>query len=104
MVEYKVTVSQQAAEMLVKKAAFLARVSPSAAERLIAGFEKSAKSLEYMPARCPYFNAEYIPENKYRYIIFEKRYFALFQINGDSVYIGYVPDAREDYKRFLHIS
>ena len=37
--EYRVVVSQQAVQMLASHAAFLAQVSPPAAERLIASFD-----------------------------------------------------------------
>lgn len=51
--KYGVIVSERAAQMLVSHAAFLAQVSPEAAERLTAEFEKAANSLELMPQRCP---------------------------------------------------
>ena len=51
--KYRVVVSARAAQMLVSHAAFLAQVSPAAAERLTVEFEKAAKSLEQMPQRCP---------------------------------------------------
>ena len=57
--EYRVVVSQQAVQMLASHAAFLAQVSPPAAERLIASFEKAAHSLEHMPQRCAWFSGEY---------------------------------------------
>lgn len=40
--KYRVTVSARAAQMLVSHAAFLAQVSPAAAERLTVEFEKAA--------------------------------------------------------------
>ena len=72
--KYRVIVSARAAQMLVSHAAFLAQVSPAAAERLTVEFEKAAKSLEQMPQRCPWLRGEYIPKNAYRFILFEKRY------------------------------
>ena len=44
--KYRVIVSERAAQMLVLHAAFIAQVSPSAAERLTDAFEKAADSLE----------------------------------------------------------
>ena len=38
--KYRVIVSERATQMLASHAAFLAQVSPEAAERLTAGFEK----------------------------------------------------------------
>ena len=72
--KYRVIVSARAAQMLVSHAAFLAQVSPAAAERLTVEFEKAAKSLEQIPQRCPWLRGEYIPKNAYRFILFEKRY------------------------------
>ena len=95
--KYGVIVSERAAQMLVSHAAFLAQVSPEAAERLTAEFEKAANSLELMPQRCPWLTGEYIPRNAYRFILFEKRYMIIFQIVDDIVYADYVVDCRQDY-------
>lgn len=95
--KYHVIVSERATQMLVSHAAFLAQVSPEAAERLTAEFEKAANSLERMPQRCPWLTGEYIPRNAYRFILFEKRYMIIFQIADDIVYADYVVDCRQDY-------
>lgn len=95
--KYRVIISERAAQMLVSHAAFLAQISPEAAERLTAEFEKTAKSLEVMPHRCPWLTGEYIPRNAYRFILFEKRYMIIFQTMDDIVYADYVVDCRQDY-------
>ena len=95
--KYRVIVSARAAQMLVSHAAFLAQVSPAAAERLTVEFEKAAKSLEQMPQRCPWLKGEYIPKNAYRFILFEKRYMLIFQIVDHTVYADHVVDCRQDY-------
>lgn len=95
--KYHVVVSERAAQMLVSHAAFLAQISPEAAERLTAEFENTANSLELMPQICPWLKGEYIPRNAYRFILFEKRYMLIFQIIDDNVYIDYVVDCRQDY-------
>ena len=95
--KYRVIVSEQATQMLVSHAAFLAQVSPEAAERLTVEFEKTANSLEIMPQRCPWLSGEYIPKSAYRFILFEKRYMIIFQIIDDTVYADYVVDCRQDY-------
>ena len=79
---YQVIVSERAARMLVSHAAFLAQVSPEAAEHLTAEFQTAAHSLETMPQRCPWLIGEYIPRNTYRFLLFEKRYMLIFQICG----------------------
>ena len=95
--KYRVIVSEQATQMLVFHAAFLAQVSPEAAERLTVEFEKAANSLETMPQRCPWLSGEYIPKHAYRFILFEKRYLLIFQIVDHTVYADHVVDCRQDY-------
>lgn len=95
--KYRVIVSERATQMLVSHAAFLAQVSPEAAERLTTEFEKTANSLELMPQRCPWLTGEYIPRNVYRFILFEKSYMITFQIIDDIVHADYVVDCRQDY-------
>lgn len=94
--KYQVIVSERATQMLVFHAAFLAQVSPEAAERLTVEFEKTANSLETMPQRCPWLTGEYIPRNACRFILFEKRYMIIFQIKDDIVYADYVVDSRQE--------
>ena len=81
---YSVIVSKRATQML-------------AANRLVASFEETANSLATMPERCSWLIADYIPPNKYRKILFEKRYLLLFQIIDNTVYVDYVVDCRQDY-------
>ncbi len=95
--KYNVIVSEEATQMLISHAAFLAMVSESAAERLISSFDKIVRSLDTMPQRCPWLNVEDVPKNTYRYVLFEKRYMAIFRIYDNAVLIGYVVDCRQDY-------
>lgn len=99
---YRVIISGEASQLLVSHASFLANVSPEAAERLIQSFEKAAHSLESMPTRCPWLRGRYIPNNTYRYLVFEKRYMLLYQIKDHTVYVDYVLDCRQDYQWLLH--
>ena len=96
--KYQVIVSKPATQMLVAHAVFLTQVSPEAAERLVAAFEKTANSLEEMPNRCPGLVGEYIPRNMYHFMVFEKRYMIIFQIKDNVVYADYVVDCRQDYQ------
>jgi hypothetical protein len=99
--KYKVIVSERANQMLVSHAAFLARVSLSAADRLVSAFEETANSLEYMPQRCAFLADEHIPRGAYRFIMFEKRYMIIFQIRDDVVFADFVVDCRQDYNWLL---
>lgn len=100
--KYRVIVSKQATQMLISHVAFLAQVSPEAAERLTVEFEKTANSLEMIPQRCSWLTGEYIPRNAYRFILFEKRYMLIFQVRDDIVYVDYVVDCRQDYGWLIH--
>ena len=97
MNKYKITVSTKAREQLLHHTAFIVKVSKDAAKRLVASFKETTLSLEEMPKRCPWFNRDYIPYNKYRYCIFEKRYALIFQKKEDIVFVDYVIDFRQDY-------
>ena len=99
--KYRVVVSTRAAQMLVSHAAFLAQISPAAAERLTIEFEKAANSLQLLLQRCPWLTGKYIPRNAYRFILFEKRYMIIFQIVDDIVYADYVVDCRQGYSWFI---
>ena len=98
---YSVIVSEKAKQMLVSHAAFLAKVSPTAAEKLVEDFQETASSLESMPNRCPWFSGAYIPKHQYRYIVFSKRYMLIYQIVDNTVYIDYCIDCRQDYNWLL---
>lgn len=94
---YCVVVSEKAKKMLVSHAAFLAKVSPSAAEKLVEDFRETASSLKTFPNRCPWLSGAYIPKHQYRYIVFGKRYMLIYQIIDKTVYVDYCIDCRQDY-------
>ncbi|GBR74321.1 toxin ParE [Candidatus Termititenax aidoneus] len=98
---YKVIVSERAADMLVKHAAFLAQVNVTAARRLVAEFEIKAMTLETLPERYPRLLHPLITKNKYRKLLFEKRYLLVYQIKKNTVYIDAVVDCRQDYSWLL---
>ena len=97
MNKYSVIISSKAKSQLIHHTAFLAKVSKKAAQRLVSSFSETVVSLETMPKRFPWFNRDYIPYNRYRYCIFEKRYAIIFQIIEDCVYVDYIIDFCEDY-------
>jgi len=99
--EYKVVIQDPAAEMLVQHSRFLAQVSETAAQKLVAEFELKAKTLETMPERCPWLYHPMIPEHKYRKLIFGERYMLIFQIVGQTVFVDAMVDCRQDYAWLL---
>ena len=100
--KYNVIISTRATRMLVSHVAFLASVNEDAAGRLTDDFEEAASSLKMMPHRCPWFEQPYIPKNKYRSLLFGKRYLMLFQIKDHTVFLDYVLDCRQDYQWLLY--
>ncbi|MGE4273509.1 MAG: type II toxin-antitoxin system RelE/ParE family toxin [Desulfitobacterium sp.] len=94
---YIVVISDEAAQMLVSHARFLAQVSEHAAMRLIQTFEVKAKSLEQFPERNSWLVDPLIPSGKFRKLLLEKRYLLVYQIKGNTVYIDAVVDTRQDY-------
>lgn len=100
--KYRVITLSKAAEMLKEHVAFLARVSVNAAERLRRGYIEAARSLQFMPRRCPWLSGELIPTMTYRVLALDKRYLIIFTIEEATVYIHYVLDCRQDYRWLLH--
>lgn len=98
---YQVIVSKRAAHQLASQAAFVARLDEKLALALIEEFNVAAKSLQKFPYRYPALrSAEFVTE-KYRKMIFSKRYILIYQIKGDRVYIECVIDGRQDYQWLL---
>ncbi|MFZ5436229.1 MAG: type II toxin-antitoxin system RelE/ParE family toxin [Bacillota bacterium] len=94
---YKVVISDEAAQMLVSHARFLAQVSETAAHQLIAEFNEKAKSLEQFPERNPWLSDPLVPAGKYRKLLMAKRYLLIYQVKEDNVYVDAVVDCRQDY-------
>ncbi|HMM22638.1 MAG TPA: type II toxin-antitoxin system RelE/ParE family toxin [Selenomonadales bacterium] len=94
---FTVVISEEAAQMLVSHARFLAQVSEAAAQRLIEDFQSKAKSLEQYPERNPALMDPLITPAKYRKLLLEKRYLLIYQIKGSIVYVDAVVDTRQDY-------
>jgi len=81
---------------------FLARVSESAAERLLDNLVTDMHSLKRMPSRNPIFNRPYLKGGKYRYMISCKRYLIIYQIVESTVFIDDIQDSRQaDSKSLL---
>ena len=60
MKKYKVFVSPAANDRMYDHFEFLARVSESAARKLLSKLVKDIQSLEYMPQANPYFDRPYL--------------------------------------------
>jgi plasmid stabilization system protein ParE len=96
--QYKVIVSDRAHQMLASHICFLAQKSPSAAHRVKNDLVGAIRPLNQFPKRFPFFDAEFIPFNKYHKMVVEKCYLVLYQIKDQSVYVDYIVDCRQDYR------
>lgn len=94
---YTVVISDEAAQMLVSHARFLAQVSEEAALRFIEEFNQKVKSLEKFPERNPELFDPMIPKGKYRKLLMAKRYILVYQVKGSTVLVDAVVDCRQDY-------
>ena len=98
---YDVVIARRAEKMLLSHTEFLARVSTSAARRLFADFKKVMGSLSENPFQFPFadeLDAPDIPIDTYRKCLLEKRYKALFLVEGNNVYIDAIIDCRQENK------
>ncbi len=96
---YRVEISTEALDMLMKHVAFLAGESKDAAEKLRDEFKTQAQSLSRMPHRCPWLEGDYFPYRKYYKLIFGERYAIIYQVDEEAavVYVDYVIDFRTEY-------
>ena len=82
---------------------FLAKVSESAAERLLDGLVADMRSLERMPFRNPVFNRPYLRSGKYRYMVSCERYLIVYQVVDNTVFVDGIQDSRQaDNKSLLY--
>ena len=95
--KYTVIVSDRAKYMLGAHLKFLAQVSKPAAAAEKKEIMTELRSLSQMPDRYPLFEGSFVPSNKYHRLFIKKRYLALYQVQGDTVYVDYILDCRQDY-------
>jgi len=100
--EFKVVVSDAALAMLDRHIEFLARVSTQAAVDLMNEILNDAASLSQFPERFPFFESEFIQENRYRKMLSAKRYLILYEIDENDVCVDYIIDCRQDYEWLLN--
>ena len=99
---YTVIVDPAANDRMYEHMEFLARVSESAAARLLDNLIKDIRSLESMPYRNPIYIRPFAPSGKYRYMISCKRYRIVYQIEKETVYVDDIQDCRQaDTKNLL---
>ena len=92
---YRVIIDPAANDRMEEHIEFLARISESAANRLLDELLAGIRSLETSPYRYPVYNRPYLPIGKYRYLISGKRYRIIYQIDGDFVFVDDIEDCRQ---------
>ena len=98
---YHVIISEHAKEHILFHVRFLGQVSKTAAQKLRQRLVAEIRSLEQMPQRYPFLNAEFIPPNKYHKLFVESNYLVLYQIRDHIVYVDWIIDCRQDYQWLL---
>jgi len=99
---YKVIVDPAVNDKMYDHFEFLARVSESAAERLLENLVEDMYSLERLPYRNPVFNRPYLRSGKYRYMVSCERYLIVYQIVENTIFIDDIQDSRQaDNKSLL---
>jgi len=96
--KYKVIISDKASAMLESHFLFLARVSPSAADKLVDKILDEIESLHENPERFPIYQSENITNCTYHKMLSAKRYLVIYEISGDTVNVDYIVDCRSDYQ------
>lgn len=99
--KYKVIISDRAKQNLVTLLSFLAQINKPAAQKLKSRLISEIRSLEEMPQRYPFFQADYIPVNKYHKLYVENWYLVLYQIKDNIVHVDWILDCRQDYQWLL---
>lgn len=100
--EYRVIISDRAKGLMGTHVLFLSQVSPKAAAELKTALIEATHSLSSMPERCPFFNEQYIPANRYHKLVVNKNYLIIYQIKDSVVFVEYILDCRQDYQWLIH--
>ena len=100
MKEFSIVISEDALSTLDQHAGFLARVSKNAAIKMVDQILNDIDSLAKLPERCPFYENPFVPNNRYRRMVSGKRYLILYEISGDTVYVDYILDGRQENKEF----
>ena len=98
---YTVIIDPAVNDKMYEHFEFMARVSESAAERLLNSLVTDMHSLERMPYRNPVLNRPYLMSGKYRYMVSCVRYLIVYQVIDDAVFVDDIQDSRQAGDKFL---
>ena len=93
---YTVVIDPSVNGRMAQHMEFLARVSESAANKLLDHLLTDIRSLAVLPYRNPIYSRPYLPDGKYRYLLSSKRYRIIYQIDSDFVFIDDIEDCRQE--------
>ena len=96
--EYEIIISEDVHACLDRHVEFLARVSVVAARKTADSILDDIESLKTLPHRCPAYENEFIPHGRYRKLLSGKRYFVIFEIGDEAVFVDYIIDCRQENK------
>jgi len=85
LLEYEIIISEDALSMLDAHARFLANVNQNAAKRFVDQTLIDIESLSTPPERCPFYENQFIQNNRYRMLLSGKRYLILYEISDTEV-------------------
>ncbi|MCG9969534.1 type II toxin-antitoxin system RelE/ParE family toxin [Pelotomaculum terephthalicicum JT] len=95
--KYEVIISDAALNMLDSHIDFLARVNVNAARRTMDEILDNIESLQFNPERFPSYENRFLTDSHYRKMLSAKRYFIIYEISGNNVFVDYIVDCRQDY-------
>jgi len=84
--------------MLDSHVDFLAKVSKSAAMRMMDEILEDIASLSENPQRFPIYENPFIPVSRYRKMLSAKRYLVLYEVEDSTLAVDYIVDCRQDYE------
>ena len=96
--QYKVIVSERAKRNLAKITTHIAIEDAMYSRKVKTEIVSALKSLAMLPERCPFFEGEFMPYNKYHKLVIDGKYIALYVIQEDLVMVEYIIDCRQDYQ------
>jgi plasmid stabilization system protein ParE len=99
--KYTVRIMPPAYFKLLEHIEFLARVTPSGAERLRVTLTGAIRALQENPRMYPVYESEKKPQVELRSKLAAKRYRIFYQIKDDTVFVYDVVDQRQNPKNNL---
>lgn len=97
MKQYKVVLSGEARNMLKSHLYYLAAVNPGAARALQRKLMGEIRSLAKMPERFPFLDGT----GPFRKLFAPNWYLVFYLVEGDTVFVEYIIDGRQDYRWLL---